>query len=74
MTATYQAAARAAFASRARTNARCWDIVPSPVPGERYDFQCYVTGEYGQCWTDDAGNWLQAPRGTAPVLLAYKGR
>jgi len=50
-----------------------WALVKTPETGVWYDFADVETGAYGQCLLLRKGVWAQSPRGTKPVLFAWRG-
>lgn len=51
-----------------------FEVVHRPEAGAWYDWIDLDSGAYGQCQRNPSGvGWAQAPRGAAPVILAYVG-
>lgn len=66
--------ARARFAEITRSPSARFSVVHQPAPGTWYDWIDLDSGAYGQCQRNASGvGWAQAPRGAAPVILAYRG-
>lgn len=66
--------ARRRFAEITRCPVSRFEVVHRPEPGTWYDWIDLDSGDYGQCQRSSSGvGWTQAPRGAAPVILAYTG-
>jgi len=59
------------YSGLARTAPQWHWPVTEIVAGVMYDWADPATGKVGQCWTDEGGKWLQAPKGQDPVILEY---
>lgn len=66
--------ARCRFAEIARCPVARFSVVHRPTAGTWYDWIDLDSDTYGQCQRNASGvGWAQAPRGAAPVILAYRG-